>query len=119
MNLNLFQIATMGLGPGRTLLSDSSFGFLGLEVVVEVFQDRVAGGAVWNTPKRVSTVYTVKVKITFKGHTKTDYFRLPKILGDLTIGAYQKVKESVFNVRSWFIGKRRLKEVEIKAYLKD
>lgn len=119
--LDLFQIATMGLGPGRTLLGDLSFGFLGVDVTVEVVENQVYGGGIQGTgtPERRSAYYTVHVKVTVHGKPHSQYFRMPKLLGAVTIDAYRAIKEQALRIRSWLVGRPLKKETQIKVYLKD
>lgn len=121
MALNLFQIATMGLGPGRTTLGDASFGFFGLQVNIEVRENLVYGGGIGGTgaPERKSKYYTVHVKVTYHGRSYSEYFRFSKTVGDISIKAYSAIKERVMQIRSWFTAGPLKKETQIKAYLKD
>ena len=61
--LNLFQVATMGLGPGRTILGDCSFGFLGVQVDITVrpLPPETFGGS-----REMPYVYRPKYEITIK-----------------------------------------------------
>lgn len=78
MALNLYQLATMGLGPGRTVSSDVSFGFFGLQVSVVVTPYLPGGVAVYpNTGTKQITIY-----INYRDKSwRRSYFYNSNVLG--------------------------------------
>lgn len=110
--LNLFQIATMGLGPGRSVLSDITFGFFGTKIVIDVDEEvRLRGrGGLIGESQLVKSLYIVTFTIYYKDSIYKKRYTMPFILTDITIRTFNKIKKFISEVKSWFIKPNSVKQ---------
>lgn len=113
------MIVTRGLGkstnPGSLVMSGLGGRF---QVIVELV-DTVAGAGLWNyKPNNASRFNAVKITVKYKGKEWKDTYRVPRRLTYLTVEAYRNTKESMLQIKSWFVKKPLVQDTTVKAEYK-
>jgi hypothetical protein len=118
-------IVARGLGRGAAIGS-IVLGGLGrtVEIIIEVIENQVYGSGLggFKPSDRLTSLYSIKVKIRYKEHEWKQDYELPRILSDLFIDPYHKIKNKIQEVKAWLLREKPLKidnQIEVKAYFKD